>query len=75
MVKVNIFLHYFTLQDKRIMRSHGQNLKEQQAKIHRRYLPWPGSIHHRDSSDIYGSLLDVGMYRGHVDGETFLAFK
>ena len=48
-----------------------------QAKIYRRYLPWPGSTHHRDSSNIYESLLDVGIYRGHVpvDGETFLAIK
>ena len=44
--------------------------------MHRRYLPWLGSTHHRDSSIIYGSLLnDVGVYRGHVGGETFLAFK
>ena len=46
------------------MRSHGYNLKGRQAKTYRRYLPWGPHI-----------IIDVGMYRGHVDGDsTFLAF-
>ena len=45
------------------MRSHGYNLKRRQAKTYRRYLPLGPHI-----------IIGVGMYRGYVDGKTFLAF-
>lgn len=55
------------------MRTHGYNLKGRQAKIHRRYLPWSPRITAIPVICTEG-LLDVGIYRGHVDGEIFLAF-
>ena len=72
MVKVSIFLRYFTEQKNREItwvkfeRTTSKNISA---------VFTLGSTHHRDSSDIYGSLLAVGMYREHVDGENFLAFK
>ena len=61
------------LQDKRLLRSYGYNLKGRRARIRRRYSPWGPRITAIPIICNEG-LLDVGMYEGHVNGETFLEF-
>ena len=61
------------LQDRRILRSYGYNLRGQRARIRRRYLPWGPRIAAILIICNEG-LLDVGLYEGHVNGETFLTF-
>ena len=64
---------YVALQDKRISRSNGYCLRGQRAQIRRRYSSWGPRI---TAIPVIctGGLLDVGLYRGHVDGPTFLEF-
>ena len=62
------------MQDKRILRSHGYSLKGQRAKVKRRYSPWGPRITAIPVISYNEGLLDVGLYKGHVNGETFLDF-
>ena len=55
------------------MRTYGYNLCGQPAKIYRLHTHWGSRITAIPVICMEG-LLDVGVYRGHVDGETFLAF-
>ena len=64
----------YVLQDKRILRSHGYSLKGQRAKVKRRYSPWGPRIIAIPVISYNEGLLDVGLYEGHVNGETFLDF-
>ncbi|CAB4034733.1 Hypothetical predicted protein [Paramuricea clavata] len=59
--------------DKRLLRSYGYNLKGRRARIRRRYLPLGPRITAIPIICNEG-LLDVAMYEGHVNGETFLEF-
>ncbi|CAB4044580.1 hypothetical protein AC249_AIPGENE8785, partial [Paramuricea clavata] len=60
-------------EDKRITRTCGYNLKGRPAKIYRRYSNWGPRITAIPIISMEG-ILDVGFYRGHVNGETFLTF-
>ncbi|CAB4034731.1 Hypothetical predicted protein [Paramuricea clavata] len=59
--------------DKRLLRSYGYNLKGRRARIRRRYSPLGPRITAIPIICNEG-LLDVAMYEGHVNGETFLEF-
>ena len=69
---LRIFILMF-LQDKRLSRTHGYCVKGQRAKIRRTQLPWGPRITAIPIICTEG-LLDVGIYDGHVTGETFLDF-
>ena len=64
---------HFAIQDKRISRSHGYSLKGRRTQIKRRHSPWGPRITAILVICIE-DLLDVGLYRGHVNKETFLEF-
>jgi hypothetical protein len=70
---IRSFISY-VLQDKRILRSYGYSLKGQRAKFRRRYSPWGPRITAIPIISYNEGLLDVGLYEGHVNGETFLDF-
>ena len=61
------------MQDKRITRTYGYNLKGEKARIYRRHTAWGPRITAIPVISTEG-ILDIGFYRGHVDGETFLSF-
>ena len=66
-------LRVYILQDKRLFRSFGYNLRGHPARCRRRYSPRGPHITAIPIICTEG-LLDVGLYTGHVDGETFLDF-
>ena len=69
------FIHFiYFFQDKRILRSYGYSLKGQRAKVKRRYSLWGPRITAIPIISHGEGLLDVGLYEGHVNGETFLDF-
>ena len=58
---------------KRLFGSYGYNLTGHRARCRRRYSPWGPRITAIPIICTEG-LLDVGLYTGHVNGETFLDF-
>ena len=66
-------LRVYILQDKRLFRSYGYNLRGHRARCRRRYSPRGPRITAIPIICTEG-LLDVGLYAGHVNGETFLDF-
>ena len=59
--------------DKRICRSHGYSVKGKRGTFKRMYTSWGPRITAIPVISMEG-LLDVGVYNGHVTGETFLHF-
>ena len=66
-------LRVYILQDKRLFRSFGYNLRGHRARCRRRYSPRRPCIAAIPIICTEG-LLEVGLYAGHVNGETFLDF-
>ena len=64
---------YYISQDNRLFRSYGYNLRGHRARCRRRYSPRGPRITAIPIVCTEG-LLDVGLYTGHVNGETFLDF-
>ena len=68
-----VTLHYNLFKNKRICRSYGYSLNGKRANFRHEHTAWGPRITAIPVISMEG-LLDIGVYNGHVTGETFLEF-